>query len=60
MHINEPFELKGSRIIVNVGGFMDSCHGEEDPFVFAETVGSIVDGEGGVFLDFSGEEAVHV
>ena len=60
MHINEPFELKGSRIVVNVGGFMDSCHGEEDPFVFSETVSTIVDGESGVFLDFSWEEAVHV
>ena len=39
---------------------MDSRHGEEDPFVFAETVGAIDDGESGVFLDFSREEAVHV
>lgn len=39
---------------------MDSRHREEDPFVFAETVGTIIDGECGVFLDFSREEAVHV
>jgi len=60
MHFNESFELKGSRIVVNVGRFMDSSHGKEDPFVFAEMVGTIVDGESGVVLDFSGEEAVHV
>jgi len=60
VHFHEPFELKGHGIIVNFAGLMDTRHREEDPFALAELIGMIVDGEGGVFLDFAGHEAVHV